>query len=197
MDWEAIIKFLFVVSGISGAFAFIGKKSVEAFLASRVEKYKSNLEIIATEHSIRFQQLHSERAQVIKVLYEKLVNLDLSLHSTLKHFQPAEEPNLEEKIKSLSKKHNELFYFYLPKKIFFEKHICDLLDSVMEKAKKVFIGITIYPIDTQNIEYKCNPELLKEKLELWEKGRNIFQNEITQLKKELEDKFRNLLGVDK
>lgn len=197
MDWEAIIKFLFGVAGISGAFAFIGKKSVEAFLASRVEKYKSNLEKIATEHSIRFQQLHSERAQVIKVLYEKLVNLDLSLLSTLKLFQSAKEPNLEEKIKSLSKKHNELFYFYLPKKIFFDKHICDLLDSIMEKAKKVFIGITINPINTQNIEYKYDPELLKERYELWDKGRNIFQNEITQIKKELEDKFRNLLGVDK
>ena len=92
MDWEAIIKFLFVVSGISGAFAFIGKKSVEAFLASRVEKYKSNLEKIETEHSIRFQQLHSERAQVIKVLYEKLVNLDLSLHSTLKLFSQQKNP---------------------------------------------------------------------------------------------------------
>ena len=136
MDWESILKFFIGVGIISGAVAFIGKKIVEAFLAAKIEKYKSNLEKIAIEHSIRFQKLHSERAEAIKTLYEKLVDLDLSLNSTLKSFQPIEEPILEEKVNKLSKVHNEIYFFYLPKKIFLKKKFALYLTIFLKDQKK-------------------------------------------------------------
>lgn len=44
MDWEAIIKFLISVTSSAGLLMFLGKKVIEAFIAERVENYKSNLE---------------------------------------------------------------------------------------------------------------------------------------------------------
>lgn len=196
MDWESILKFLLGVATISGALAFIGKKIVEMFLAAKIEKYKSNLEKIAIEHSTRFQKLHSERAEAIKMLYEKLVDLDLSLNSTLKSFQAEGELHLEEKVKKLSKVHNEIYFFYLPKKIFFEKEICSLLDEIFKKSKEVFIDITAYPVDPQDRQYKYSPELLKERHEFWERARGSYQKEISQLIEKLEDKFRKIMGID-
>ncbi|MFQ5353733.1 MAG: hypothetical protein ACE5DR_02195, partial [Thermodesulfobacteriota bacterium] len=73
MDWLALLKFLSGAGIVSAALAYIAKRIIDTFLASRIENYKSNLEKIAIEHEIRFQQLHTERAQVIKELYEKIV----------------------------------------------------------------------------------------------------------------------------
>jgi hypothetical protein len=37
-------------------------------------------------------------------------------------------------------------------------------------------------------------EVLKERYEFWENARKIHENEISQLKKKLEDEFRKILG---
>lgn len=196
MDWESILKFFFGIISLSGVFAFIGKKTVEAFISAKIETYKSNLEKIAIEHSIRFQKLHSEEAEAIKTLYEKLVDLDLSLNSTLKEFQPDNEPKIEEKVKNLSKIHNEIYFFYLPKKIFFEAEICSLLDQIFEKSKEIFIDITTYQIDTENVQYKYDPSLLQERHEFWEKARGSYRTEISELIEKLENKFREIMGIN-
>lgn len=196
MDWDSLLRYLTWIAGISAALAFIGKKTVEAFLNSRIEKYKSNLEKIATEHSIRFQQLHTERAQVIKEMYQKLVDLDLALSATLKAFHHVSEPSIEEKVNAVSKAHNDLYYFYLPKKIYFEKSLCSLLDTIIENSKDVFIDITTYPLDPTSIEYKYDRALLKERHEYWDKARKTHSSEICQLKEKLEDEFRNILGIN-
>lgn len=195
MDWDSLFKYLTGIAGVSVAIAFVGKKAVEAFLSSRIEKYKSNLERITTEHSIRFQQLHTERAQVIKEMYQKLVDLDLALDATLKAFHHISEPSLEEKITAVSKAHNDLYYFYLPKKIFFEKSLCSLLDGIVDSSKSVFIDITTFPVDPTSIEYKYDRGLLMERHEYWEKARKIHEIEIKELKEKLEDEFRNILGI--
>ncbi len=196
MDWEEIIKFLGSITGISAFLIFSSKKAIKAFINAKIENYKSNLEKITIEHSIRFQKLYTERAEAIKELYKKLVDLDLSLHSTLKAFHHISEPDLEEKVKTLSHKHNNLYFFYLPRKIFFEKDVCSLMDTIIEISRDVFIDITTYPIDPNDIEYKVDKDLLQERHKYWEKARKLHQNEITQLKEKLEDKFRTILGIN-
>ena len=44
MQWPEIIEFLGGAAAIAGTVAFLGKKAIEAYLAGRVEAYKSNLE---------------------------------------------------------------------------------------------------------------------------------------------------------
>jgi len=149
---------------------------------------------IAVEHSIRFQKLHTERAEAIKDLYQKLVDLDLALHSVLKSFQHVGEPTIEEKVKKLSQKHNELFFFYLPRKIFFDKDVCTLMDSLVEISRDVFIDITTYPLDPKEIQFDRG--LLQERHDYWEKARAAHQNQITQLKEKLEDRLRDILGIN-
>ena len=196
MQWQEIIEFLGGAAAIAGTIAFLGKKAIEAYLAGRVEAYKSNLEKIASEHSIRFQRLHSERAEVIKDFYGKLVLLDESLHSALRPFQAVGEPGLKEKVKNIGDQFNDLRNYFLPKRIFFEEKVCELIDRILEAAKGVFFDITTYEVDTQDLSYKYDRELLKERHEFWEKARNIHKNEILELKKQLEREFRGILGIN-
>ncbi|MDY6906109.1 MAG: hypothetical protein SWH61_15660 [Thermodesulfobacteriota bacterium] len=194
MNWQEIIEFLGGSLAISGTIAFLGKKAIEAYINGRVEAYKSNLEKIATEHSIRFQSLHSERANVIKEFYEKLAFLDDTLYSTLRRFQAVGEPDLKEKVDKLARQFNDIRHYFLPKRIFFEDHLCELIDKILDTAKGIFFDITTFPVDTNDLSSKYDQEVLKERHEFWENAREIHENEISQLKQKLEDEFRRILG---
>lgn len=84
----------------------------------------------------------------------------------------------------------------MPKRIFFEEKLCVLIDSILDAAKGVFYDIITYPVDTTDLIYKHDRELLKERHEFWDKARNIHKNEIAELKKELEQEFRRILGIN-
>ena len=195
MPWQEIVEFLGGATAISLTIGYLGKKAIEAFLQGRVESHKNELERIASEHSIRFQSLHTTRAEVISGFYEKLVLLDDTLHSTLRPFQAIGEPELKDKVEVLSIQFNEIREYFLPKRIFFEKNICELIDSILEAAKGVFYDITTLPVDIQDSVYQYDRGTLKERHEFWDKARKIHGNEITQLKNQLEDEFRKLLGI--
>lgn len=196
MQWQEIIEFLGSTTAISLTIGFLGKKAIEAYLVGRIEAYKNNLEKIANEHAVRFQRLHTERAEIVKTFYEKLVFVDDTLHSTLRFFQRVGEPTLEEKVGKLFDQFNDLREYFLPKRIFFEKNTCELIDKILESAKGVFYDITTLPVDPQGSPYKYDRELLKERHDFWEKARGIHNKEISQLKNELEKEFRTILGVN-
>jgi hypothetical protein len=196
MDWEAIIKFFGGATAISGLFAYLGKKGIESYLSGKLESHKKNLERIAAEHSIRFQHLHSERATVVKEMYEKLVTLDESLDSTLRRFQAAGEESLEDKVSALSNNFNALRNYYLPKRIFFDEPLCELIDQILESAKGIFYDITTHAVNPEDPSYQYARELLTERHEFWKKARGIHNNEVSDLKKNLENEFRNILGIN-
>ncbi len=196
MQWKEIIEFLGGTTAISLTFGFLGKKAIEAYLAGRIEAYKNNLEKIAYEHTVRFKRLHTERAEIVKIIYEKLVFLDDTLCSTLRFLQRVDEPSLKDKVDKLSDQFNELREYFLPKRIFFEKKLCELIDKILESAKDVFYDITTLPVDPKGKPYKYDKELLRERHDFWEKARGIHKNEIYQLKTELENEFRTILGVN-
>ncbi|MBZ0097007.1 MAG: hypothetical protein K8H75_16760 [Sulfuricella sp.] len=196
MEWQEIINFLGGATAISLTIGYLGKKSIEAYLNGRVEAYKNNLEKLTSEHTIRFQRLHTERAEVIKELYGKLANLDDTLHSTLRAFQLDGEPALEEKVSKLSDQFNDIREYFLPRRIFFEENTCTLIDSILESAKDVFIDITTYPVDPAAPACRYDREVLKERLESWDKARTTHKNEIAELKAKLEHEFRSILGIN-
>lgn len=191
-----MIEFLGGATAISVTIGYLGKKSIEAFLSGRVEAYKKNLEKVAYEHSVKFQHLHAERAESIKNVYEKLVILDEAIHSTLRQFQRADEPSLEDKIKTLAEAFNSFRDYFIPRRIFFEEGICEIVESIIDAARGVFIDITTLPVDPGSVEYEVNRGLLTERHEFWEKARKLHSREIKKLKDCLEEKFRLMLGIN-
>ena len=111
MKWTEAFKLVFaMVAAVGGASAIIlilsswlGKVWGQRILA----RERAELHRLAKQHEISFSQLHVERAHVIKVLYEKLVDLYDSMQSLLKYFQGADEPSLDEKAQVFRDAHNE------------------------------------------------------------------------------------------
>jgi hypothetical protein len=103
---------------LTAAIAFVGKAAVNHFFSVKVETHRSELKQIADQHSIRFQALHSERAEIIKECYARLADLNYSLATTLKLWQPASDPPLLEKVKGIEDAFNAFRDYYVPRRIF-------------------------------------------------------------------------------
>jgi hypothetical protein len=195
MDWQAIIEFLGGSVVFSAAFGYIGKAAVEAYLKGRIAEHKADLDRIATEHSVRFQRLHSERADIIKDLYARLAKLDDALGSALKSFQHAGDMPLVDKVHSLPSLYNDLRDYYVPKRIFFAQDTCSSIDTILDHFREIFFDITAYPVDPTSPEYQANRSALMERRDFWEKARKMHSNEFTAAKSGLEHSFRGLLGI--
>ena len=175
--------------------AYLGKTGIDAFVSGRIESYKKNLERITAEHSVRFQSLHAERAEIIKTFYDKLSQLDEVLASTLAQFQPVHDISLVEKVQLMSKHFNETREYFVPRRIFFDEHTCVQVERVLAVARCIFFDITTYEIDIHHPQYKYDRSVLKERHEFWEKARASHMSDFSPLKKNLEDQFRSLLGI--
>lgn len=188
---------------IWGLSSWLGKVWANRILEKDKLRYNRELEVVKTElgrasqeYLIKFSSLHVERDHIIRDLYKKLMNAQRMMHSILKPFQSAGEPSLEDKIKDLVKSFNEFYQFYLEYRIYFPPRICKQIEDFAFRLRDAHIGITIYPVDLQDIQYKVSPELLKERREFWEKARDIFDTQAEILFRSIETEFRHLLGVE-
>lgn len=152
------------------------------------------MERASHEHSVRFQHLHAERADVVKRFYDKLVHLDDHLSATLRFLQ-LEGDDLEAKVRHLGSLFNDLRQYFLPNRIFLEEDLCVLIDKILDSVKGIFYDLTVHPVNPLDANYQIDRALLQERHAFWEKARAIHKNEITELKKKLEYEFRKLLGI--
>jgi hypothetical protein len=47
-----------------------------------------------------------------------------------------------------------LYAYYKPNKIFFEKEICELLDSLALTVRDTLVEISTHPVDPDHLDYK-------------------------------------------
>jgi hypothetical protein len=161
-----------------------------------LEAVRTELGRVSQEYLIKFSRLHAQRADIIKELHEKLVSTQTAMGSILNIFQEAGEPSLEEKIKKFVASFNDFYLFYLRRKIYFPKRICEQIEGLALELKHIHIDITTYPLDKTDPEYRVSPELLRERREFWKQARDNFENKASALAQSIEIEFRVLLGVE-
>lgn len=195
MQWQEIIEFLGGVSVFGAVIAYLGKVAIDAYVSGRVEAYKGQLQHAATEHSVRFQSLHTQRAEVIRDFYALLAKLDEALATTLSPFQVAGDDPLTEKVVALSEHFNQTREYFVPRRIFFEESTCQLVDKTLGIARGIFFNITAYEVDPKQERYRYNPEVLQIRHEFWEKARAAHKGDFAELKSKMESEFRAMLGL--
>ena len=193
--WQEIIEFLGGAAVFGAVIAYLGKTAIDAYISGRVAAFKEELQRLTTEHSVRFQRLHSERAEAIRDFYAKLAQLEATLSSTLAPFQPAGDDALPTKVQAVADQYNEAQAFFLPRRVFFEERTCVLVDQVFAIVRGVFIDITEHEVDTRHPTYMHDPGSLRERREAWQRARSTYEQEFSKLKQSLEDDFRSLLGI--
>ena len=189
-----------LVAGVTTASIWLGKLIITKAFDVGIEKYKADLARTTMEHQVRFSKLHEQRAEVIKSLFSKIIDLEGLLIRCTTIAQGPEYIYETERDTDARKGLIELINDFDQNKIYFSvvtvpkfeaifKESWDII-SQMAKVRRDGAAVDKYvqdhlPIPERYIRYD----------ELWDKAFDRTTQEFRSLKEDLANEFRLLLGI--
>jgi uncharacterized membrane-anchored protein YhcB (DUF1043 family) len=188
---------------------YFGKNLIEHFFNETIELKKKELEqenknfqhqldAKLQEFNIKFSNLHSERAEVIKNLYMKLIELQSSMFTYTRRAHIIIDDGKKEKQERTDRVNlalKEFSNYYFPNKIFFNSSITLKIDSLINDYYKIgwdFTDVLYYienKFDLEREDIKSNFEKMKELSIKVEKDFPILIDELA-------EEFKEILGVN-
>lgn len=223
MDFTPIIKFFLSSSLIIAGVVYFAKFVLNKFVELRMEKYKNSLlkdtesfrfnlnseaekfrhtlNTASIEHQIRYSKLYEERGQIIKEIYNLLLNLENALADLTTIYQGPEwitDTLRDEKAKeSIHNLRNHLER----NRIFFSVDLCGKIESIIKSSQKITIEmIMAKKTEQRNENYNrrgipTSQEDLLKPTNTWNELDEQVQNEIKSARLNLAHEFRGLIGV--
>lgn len=167
------------------------KATLTAEAETTIEGLRHQLQLVATEHQIRFLKLHETRAEVIAKLYELLVEAHWAAASFVSPMEWVGEPSKKEKYQTAQKATAEFYRFFERKKIYLPADLCNELDSFVRDMRKKTMGYGVYVMHES--EY-APAHVEKEKTEKWHAAWRYFDEQVPGAKEALENELRKILG---
>lgn len=175
------------VLGITGFFVWFLREYSKQLFVKDLEKFKVELQKEAIQFKIRYEKLHTERAEVIKEVYKKIVKTYRAFHSYICPLQLAGEPTEEEKKKIAADEINSLVNFYEENRIFFNEQIAKEIDNLLVKFREAWNKFHL----AKDLK-KEGQSHIKEWGEAWDK----VDKDISKVKSLIENKFRDIIGIN-
>lgn len=160
------------------------KAQLKAQSDVEIEKLRSQLNLAASEHEVRFSKLHEKRADVIAVTYSLLKELIIRLADYVKVFEPAGDTPKEQRRDAAAEAHRIFRDYYADKLIFFPKVTASKLEKIDLELVKTFNEF-VFRVDNTKVAGKT---------EKWVEIFKRVEGDIKTALGELEDEFRRLLG---
>lgn len=188
-QWINLIRDLGVLSVGAALLYFIAKSAITQYFDRQLQQYQTELE----KEKIRFSDLHTKRGEVVGELYTRMVDFEEDMRSLVKPFQGTQEIPQDEKIKQAADSGEEFRSFYKKNRVYLPPDVCDSTEELIDEFKDVFDDFAIYRVHEQGASAFDPSERMDVWVEDWEK---IDDDTIPELKSELEDHFRELLGAE-
>lgn len=206
-----ILVYLISISGASTVAIWLGKliitksfdlgtEKYKANLTKEIEHYKNQLSILSLEHQIKFTKLHDERAEKIKTLYSQIVEVEKALiHSTTFAQGPefiSDNARDETAIKVL----RDLISSLDRDRIFFSTSTLTKFDEIIKESWSIIfqmMRVRNTGVIAQNkIERGGEPPAAYySQTDLWGEAYKRTEKEFKNLKEDLAEEFRGLLGI--
>lgn len=170
METWSIIIGLLGTFGIGTLFANI----IDRILNYRLEKNK-----------FIFENIYIERAKVIKETYQKIALMHRAFQSLMAPMQLAGEPSKAEKTKKAVDLANDFIDYFDVNRIFFDENLEIKLNNFNEKMLSVW----------RKFQFATAEELGRQDIKVWMEVWTEMKEEIPKLKKEIETKFREEIGI--
>lgn len=158
----------------------------QAEIDKGLDEYRHDLE----KERLRYSELHTMRAEITAELYTKFVELEADMRKLTHPMETGSDPPKKELRNKAADSGNEFVNFYMKNKIYFPPNVCEIVEEIQEEMKGVFDEWIVYrPHEDQpgkNVDFE-------RWLKLW---KTVTENEVPELKRELEEHFRGLLGVE-
>ena len=161
--------------------------AIRQYFDKQLRGFQSELD----REQVRFSDLHTTRADVISEFYAKLTEFDQDMRSLVDPMLSRGESSREEMIEQAGESGEAFRRYYLKHKIYFPQEVCNTMECLLSQYNNMFHEFSIKNIhDPESSFYEEGRATTW--LENWKK---LTENEVPQLKVELEGEFRDLLGV--
>ena len=177
--WEGFFGALSAGGVLVGLLVFFGKTLVGQLLKKDLELFKAQLQTGAKEHSVVFETLHTQRANVIAETYGLIAQLTQALNLIV---QQVEKDNKYEKVPSTdaSRVYEKLLRYHSANRIWLSAELAKKLDLLLDQSKMALIEAEFVEPELYLVENELEP----------------YVSQLTYLGQELEDEFRAILGTE-
>jgi hypothetical protein len=203
MFWQELIKTLGGFAILVAALAWLLKSITQHYLSKEVEAHKarllaestkevenlkSQLQIIAKEHDIRFSKLHEKRAEIVSDLYFRLKDSqwNAELLGYAIKYETGRQP--EKIAEDILKELVELHRFFYRNKLYFSIELADSMEELISILVQPSSAVWFYASSGQESLKQESQELL----EAWNKE----QPKINYIFELIEAEFRKMLGSE-
>jgi hypothetical protein len=176
--------------GVLGAIGGLLGGASAVYVAARrraIEKYVAELDRVSYEHEVIFSRLHERRVDVIADLYHKLVDAEIAFGSWLRPLQMASEPTMIEKADLAAKAGEGFQTTFFRERIWLDEDLCEHLDALTRQIYEAFVDFTTYKAD--------DPNTWTEYRDTWKKAWDKIDQDVPSIRREIEARFREMLGV--
>lgn len=155
-------------------------------LEKELDKYRTELE----KEKLRFSELHNERAKVTAELYERFVAFEEDMRTLTDLMDRQGDPSKDEQMENAAESGNDFVNYYMKKKIYFPPHVCETIEELQGELKDVFVEFQVYK---PHIDSPGDSVDADRWLDNW---KTVTEDEVPEIKEDLEGHFRELLGVE-
>lgn len=159
----------------------------QAKIDKEMNKYRNELE----KDRLRYTKLHNKRAELTAELYERFVEFEEELRKLTDPMQKENDPTQSEQISNTAESGNQFLNFYMKNKIYFPPEVCDTVENIVEESMDIHRKKRMRA--AKSAHHQMQPDDFKSEIEHWER---VTKEDIPKLKEELENHFRELLGVE-
>ncbi len=175
-----------VASTVVVAGGFLAKSIIDRWITMSLEGYKTSLQQASFEHQTRFTRLHDKRAEVIAEFYKRLVQVEQELESLAFGANlRKKDPIPVEEVNAILKRTIDVWKFFEEKCIYFEPDTVDKVRKVYHKLVGVWRDSVLATVEDFTE---------KRRADAWQHAVEGIRDEVPQLRRDLENDFRKLLG---
>lgn len=165
----------------------LGRKMVDSMFSKDLEAFKAKLENQTTEFNIRFQAFHTERAQVIKTLFQKIVQMDESVYALIKPMTLAGEKSPQEKAAEATESINGFISYYQMNVIYLDEALETKMESIIKICRDAWLDYDV----VRNMQDSGEKGYHREWGNVWIK----YKEQSETLKKQIIRDFRLTIGI--
>lgn len=193
-------------TGVIGAIAaWLINKLAEQFFTNQAESFRIKLKhqatIDAQEHQIKYSKLYEERGNVVKEIYNLLLELETSLSELTSLFQGSEWATDTTRDEKVEHDINRLNKSLEQNRIFFSTELCDKISGIL--AESFIIRWEMWSAKSRqqanNQSHLLNVNIPDEQIHMpfdkLKKQNDIVKKNIANAKLEIAGEFRKIIGV--
>lgn len=188
MPWDSLLRDLGALSIVATLIGYLGKQAIQQYFEKELQAFQSKLD----REMIRFSGLHEKRGEVISTFYARLTEFDEDMRALVDPMSLRGEASREEKIEQAAESGEAFRQYYKEHKIYFPPEVCETMESLLDKYRDMFHDFSVRKIHDPSAP-NSGSEDIKEWTENW---KSLTEDEIPDIRADLEDHFRELLGVE-